>query len=447
MNRFALTAFAVTAVMIAPPSYAQPAQSPAQTSVAAVPDDAEVASIVAAAAAHIEKNYVFKEKRSAIAAALKAAHQSGAYKSLARQELAARMSNDLFAASKDKHMYVKFDPEFSNALSKGAQVAPADGLFLKRARAANHGYVEQKILSGNIRYVKLSLFMWAPNETPAVIDAAARFMADGNAVILDLRGNGGGHVEAVRRLTSYFMKPEPAPLVTFFDGISGTSETSRVIVKLPGRRLTGKPLFVLIDGGVGSAGEEFATHVAAFKFGTLIGEKTAGAANNNNEFALPHGFVVSVSTGRPVHSVTGGNWEGVGVAPDIEPVSAKALDRANLDALAAVAKLGDGAAVAEAKWAMAEVEARMTPVALSAEAAMTYAGTYGERKIWIEGAELMFQRAGRPASALIPLTADLFALAARSDVRLRFRRKDGKIVGFDALGLDGSSNFVERTGN
>ena len=71
--------------------------------------------------------------------------------------------------------------------------------------------------------------------------------------------------------------------------------------------------------------EEFADHVSAFKFGTLVGETTGGGGFRNTFVPLPGGLVMSVSIGRAVHMVTGKDWEGAGVSPDVNVPPAEAL--------------------------------------------------------------------------------------------------------------------------
>src|SRR5260221_8428169 len=122
--------------------------------------------------------------------------------------------------------------------------------------------------------------MWVPAETARVIDDACRFLGDANAIILDVRGNGGGDARAVQYLVSHFISG-PRLLTRFDDALTQETSETRVLPHVAGGRLLGKPLFVLVDDGTASAAEEFAYHVAQFKLGTLVGAVTAGAANTN----------------------------------------------------------------------------------------------------------------------------------------------------------------------
>ncbi|WP_204321911.1 S41 family peptidase, partial [Streptococcus pneumoniae] len=105
----------------------------------------------------------------------------------------------------------------------------------------------------------------------------------------------GGSPDAVRRIASYFVAPG-TPLVTFhMRNAAPTTSTSEAV---PGGRMQ-VPLYVLTSNRAASAAEEFVSHVARLGFGTLVGETTAGAAYRNEHYAVPGGFVISVSVGYP----------------------------------------------------------------------------------------------------------------------------------------------------
>lgn len=390
-------------------------------------------------------HYVFPDKRPAIIAAVKAARDAGNYDVANPQEMAAKLTEDLAKASEDGHLYVNYNPAQFADLSRPAGRNEPSQFALNAGRESNDGYDEQKVLSGNVRYVRVSAFIWSEKTTPPIVDAAARFLANGDAIVIDLRGNGGGDAQAVQRLASYFFAGGTQELVRFHDGLSGRTEINRVLAKLPAPRLTGKPLYVLTDGGTASAAEEFAYHIQQFKLGTLVGQTTAGAANNNQLFPVAPFFVASVSVGRPEHPVSRTNWERVGIAPHVAMPSADALNQAHLMALKTLAARGTPAQRDGYNWDIAALEATLKPVQLSAQALDAYVGTYGVRRIWREGTRLKFQREQRPPSDLIAMGEDLFGLANAASVRLRFRRENGRVVGFDQVTKAGIVGTVERT--
>lgn len=384
--------------------------------------------LLAAVISELRTSYVFPDKTPGIVAKLEAAQRAGRYGGVSPAVLAKRLTEDLEAASGDGHLYVLHDPARYAALRREA-AAPeakgrenADDYWRQQAVRDHHGLSEMKVLPGNIRYLRITGFEWARDETGLAYDDAMRFLRDGDAIIIDLRGNGGGSHAAVRYLVSHFMD-EDRPLISFLKG-SAPPEQSRTLDHLPAGRIKGKPLYVLIDERVASAGEDFAYDVQAFKLGELIGRVTAGAAHNNRFAPVAPDFVFSVSEGRPVHAVTGTNWEGVGVRPDVDVPANEALEVAHARALERLAKTPGASptALAEYEWARIAIEARRRPVALPPQRMKALAGRYGTIAVtWRDGA-LWLQREGRSARKLSALTADgLFAFDDSEMLRARFK--------------------------
>ena len=94
------------------------------------------------------------------------------------------------------------------------------------------------VLDGNVRYLRIRSFHWQPDATGAAYDSAMRFLRDGDAVIVDLRGNGGGSTSAVRYAISHFMPASPERLMMTFQGDDGAPDQSRVLGHLPAGRVT-----------------------------------------------------------------------------------------------------------------------------------------------------------------------------------------------------------------
>jgi Peptidase family S41 len=393
--------------------------------------------------AQVEKLYVFPEKRKPIAEAIRAESAKMGFYDLAPNDLAIRLTQTLFAASNDKHLNVSFDPARSKSLTDKPD--PTDRAFFDaEALRQNQGYLQQEILPGNVRYVRIALFHWTGKSTERVIDAAAQFLSGGSAVIIDLRGNGGGHVRATQRLISYLMPPKSTPLMTYFDGIKGKSETISTIAKLPSARITGRPVYVLIDRGSFSAAEEFAYQIQQFKLGTLVGETTLGGANNNMFVPLPEGFIASVSYGRPTHPVSKSNWEGTGIAPDKAVPSPAARDFALSEALSALLQSRDPNVKAEAEWELPAVKARANPVLVSIEELRSLTGIYGEREIRLQGDKLTSYRAGLPPIELAPMGDGLFAPIGRGEARFKFVREAPDRVILEVQFRDGLRQATPR---
>lgn len=385
----------------------------------------------------LRENYVLKERRPALDAALAKGLASGRYKVGDPQELAKRINEDLDAVAHDKHLGLSFNPQVAAELKPGGQ-GDDDGeqaqFFRDLAHRNNHGVSELRVLPGNVRLLRYDGFMWTGPESQAAIDNAMAFLRGGDAIVIDLRTNGGGSPDAVRRLASYFV-PAGAKLVTFHMRDEKPT-VSNADAEVAGGRITGVPVYVLTSGRSASAAEEFASHVKGFGFGTLVGETTAGAGYRNDTVPIPGGFVLSVSVGRP-ELPDGSDWEAKGVPPKLAVAQDLALDRAQQEALTALADKAQGPRKTELEWAAALHGARIARAAPALPVA-AYAGRYGERSIVLEGAGLVFQRDGGPKSALVPLGGDLFALERDPRTRLRFVTANGNITGFVLERADGS---------
>lgn len=404
----------------------------------------EARSVVERAIDLISKNYVFPDSRAGIVAELRAKEAAGRYDVSDAGTLIERLDPDLTAAGNDKHLWIKFDPAHNAALRTPSSAGHADSFFAKQGRDHNQGYEDLRVLPGNVRYLNLSAFYWTGAATARTVGDSARFLSGGDAVIIDLRQNGGGSGEAVQALVSYFLPPDHRKLMTFQEGAAGAGHSTYVLGQLSGPRMVGKPLYVLISPATGSAGEEFAYHIAMFKIGTLVGSTTAGAANNDTLYPIDNDFVLSVSTGRPEHPVSHSNWQGQGVAPNVAVVPDKALDEAHLLALTGLAAQ-PGTDPNRYAWIIAGLAGKMTPPTIDPSTLDAYTGTYGIRSILVDKGSLLFQRGTNPPTSLTPIASDLFALGNTEHVRLRFRRSGDKIVGFDLISDNGQVIPVDRS--
>ncbi len=425
-TRVILSVVALACVAASPVHAQQAAPVAVARTEAATPLTADQrATGIAAILRTIEARYVFPERVSAIRSRLNEGLSSGRYDTSDPAVFAERVTLDLRESSRDGHMYLNNAPaQYAAALTSDVDVfdnPEMQAIWAAAARRANHGLSEMRILPGNVRYLRITQFHWVADRTGQAYDDAMRFLRDGDAVIIDLRGNGGGDHAAVRYLLSHFMKPDQLD-ITFLEA-GREPVQSRTLDHLPAGRLTGRPLYVLINRQVGSAAEAFAYDVQQFGLGTLVGATTAGAANNNEFVPIAPGFMLSVSYGRPVHPLSGTNWEGVGVSPDVAADPATALDTATALALTALLSRADADPVERAGWEWAEagIKSRLNPASVTVARLRALAGTYGGRVILFEGGGLVWRRPDGQKVKLAPMTTDgLFAPEGYDD-RLRLR--------------------------
>ena len=180
----------------------------------------------------------------------------------------------------------------------------------------------------------------------------------------DGEGFGGGHPGTIALLTTYLVGAEPVHLNDIHWREGGRLQQWWTLPYAPGRRYGDKPVYVLTSGFTFSAAEEFAYNLKQLKRATLVGEVTRGGAHpGNRRFPITVPIVVGLPTARSVNPLSGTNWEGVGVEPDIAVPRGDALRVAHAAALRDVlARLGDDRSrparelAREAHAALAELE-------------------------------------------------------------------------------------------
>ncbi|MFT5289680.1 MAG: C-terminal processing protease CtpA/Prc [Planctomycetota bacterium] len=276
-------------------------------------------------AERLEASYVFPEVAELCNQHLRSEFAAGAFKDITRQETFAQaLTTALQSISNDKHMRVTFEPE-------RVRVQEADPLEsqleqYREQRDRNFGFEQVKILEDNVGYVEMRAF--APIEYGRETAAAAMgFLANTNAIIFDLRRNGGGSPEMVQFICSYFFH-ERTHLNSLYFRESDTTTEYWTIPDVPGRPLPDIPLYVLTSEYTFSAAEEFTYNLSTRGRATLVGETTGGGANPGGQVSVGEGFLMFIPTGRAINPITGTNWEGVGVPPDIESKASQALDLA-----------------------------------------------------------------------------------------------------------------------
>jgi hypothetical protein len=394
----------------------------------------------------VRENYVVPEKRGPLDAVLARGIASGRYDGIAPGELAQRITDDMNGVAHDKHLNLRFDPRAAGPGPQGApqrRGPPDPAAFEAQARSNNYGVVELKVLPGNVRVKTNNGFVWTGAESAKALDQAMQFLMGGDAAIIDLRGNGGGSPDAVRHIASYFVPPNTL-LVTFhMRGDPPTTSSTGPNPPALGMWPKDKPVYVLTSGRTASAAEEFASHVAGFKFATLVGETTAGAGYRNEIVPIEGGFALSVSVGRPELPNGRGDWEAKGVPPEVSVPVDQALPKALSLAYARLGATAPPNRKIDFDWLSQAQGALASPVPL-ARPASAYAGRFGVRVISVEGERLVYRRDGGVSTNLLPIGPDLFALEVDPLQHVRFTVEGGNIIGFELMRSDGSSVMQPR---
>ena len=268
------------------------------------------------------------------------------------------------------------------------------------------------------------------------------FLSNADAVIIDLRANGGGSPEMVQLLCSYFLGLPSRHLNSFSYTDPEKLTQYWTYTYLPGKRLDQPDLYLLTSDSTFSAAEEFTYNLKNLKRATVIGETTGGGAHDNKFVALTDNFMMSLPFARAVNPITKTNWEEVGVQPDIKVAASQALATAQEMASRKLAeKEADPEFKAYYQWHHDAYNAILHPVTIGKEKMLSYVGAYGPLAISLEGASLFFQRGGQSKSLLTPVTEDVFALEGSANIRLKFLREEGRIVALE--GRRGPSGAAE----
>lgn len=395
-------------------------------------------TVVSQIAQAVEDRYFDVERGREIADVLRSEADAGLYDSLTDpRDLEVALTRRMKPL--DQHFNVSWrDPAAAPVAAAPAPRSLEPVPFEVGVARRGQGFLSVNILPGNVAVIDMQMFAdFDGAEDPArrQADAVLQMVSGADAVIFDLRDNGGGSPAMVGYLVSAFVAPG-ADVYNVFRGREGqASESPRERYASP---RVDVPVFVLTSGRTGSAAEAFSYTLQAARRATVVGERSAGAANPGGPVGTPSGFSVFVSSGSPVNPITGGNWEGTGVQPDIEASSEQALDVAWKAALMAQETRLTGPVAVEARWTLEALEA--PTVAINAAA---YVGDYNGSRIEALDGELLYRSGRRPAWRLQPLSADLFFNRDQPYRRVRFERDaEGRVVALETL--DGQTGAARR---
>lgn len=199
-------------------------------------------------------------------------------------------------------------------------------------RFVNSGFEKVERLRGNVGYVKFNFF-GSPREMARPLEGVMKFLANTDAMIVDLRDNGGGDPAGVQLFCSYFFGAKPVHLNSIYFREGNRTEEFWTLKSLPAPRYADRPVYVLVSKNTGSGAEECSYNLQQLKRATLIGENTWGGANPGGMVRLGDHFACFIPVGRAINPYTKTNWEGTGVTPHVKIDPLKALDVAHVSAV------------------------------------------------------------------------------------------------------------------
>jgi hypothetical protein len=404
-------------------------------------DEAVRQQVVEEVSALLVEKYIDLDKAKSIGKQLRAQLKKGAYDDLTSpMAYAEALDKDLRRFADDGHLHIWYAPEEAENVRALKDEESEEAKRIKQeeyeaARRRNFGIQKIELLPGNIGYMDLRQFM-NPQFGGEAVAAAMTLLANADAVIVDLRRNGGGEQTMVQFMISYFVKPE-TELNKF--------EQSRTLPYVPGKTMFDTPLFVLTGERTFSGAEDFSYAMKMLKRATIVGVQTRGGAHPIEYQDVCTDFVLMVPIGESVNPISGTAWEGVGVEPDVQVPEGDALTRAQVLALEELLeKTEDEAAQYAVKWALDGLRAKLEPVQLPISVLEGYEGVYGVRSITLNDSVLVYRRTDEVR--MIPLSESVFGFEGLDVVRATFARNDeGEITHLVMMYNDGTRFQYART--
>jgi hypothetical protein len=287
-------------------------------------DAATRARVIDGAIAQLNEFYVFPETAKKMGEAVKAKQKKGDYDSITDGDAFAKMLTDNFQeVSHDKHLRVDFSPAPMPDRHEGPPNADERARYRKDMERMNCGFDKVEILSGNVGYLKFNFFADPEVCGPTAV-AAMNFLANADAIIFDLRENGGGDPKMIAFLSTYLFS-EPTHLNDLWERKGDNTHQYWTLPYVPGKRLDGKPAYVLTSKQTFSGAEEFSYNLKNLKRAALIGETTGGGAHPVSGHRIDDHFMIGVPFARAINPISKTNWEGTGVEPDVKVSAADAL--------------------------------------------------------------------------------------------------------------------------
>lgn len=284
----------------------------------------------------LEEAYIFPDRAAAAGELLRSQLHAGRYGGPVDETLCLRINEDLLEVCADKHLRLIW-----HETNEGGEPPRSDEELVAELREMfrleNNGIRRVERLAGNIGVIEVTVIPEA-DAAGRAIAAAFELVQHTCGLILDLRAARGGALDGVAYFSSYFFADGDVHLSDIVEGPHGPTRQFWTSGYLPAPRYLDRPVFALVSSSTFSGGEALAYDLQAAGRATIVGEVTRGGAHPSTVVSLGDNVELRLPIARSVSPITGGDWEGVGVIPDVAVPAAEALDAARrslLDALIA----------------------------------------------------------------------------------------------------------------
>ncbi len=296
-------------------------------------DARERAVVIDSALKMLVRSYVLPDVAERAAREVRERVGRGEYEHIrSAKVLGDSLTEQLRAAAHDQHIGVRYWPAPPSVMRSTLTPEERRAANARGLARINHTFERVERFPGNIGYIAFTGFTDA-EAGAATVAAAMTFVANTDALIFDIRRNGGGTPEMVALLASYLVGPDPVHINTLHWREGDSTRHFWTRPNVPGKRYLAKPVYVLTSKRTFSAAEEFAYDLQSLRRATVVGDTTGGGAHPGMLIQFLRDYQIFIPMGRAINPVTKTNWEGTGVRPDIPVPAERALNVARLSAL------------------------------------------------------------------------------------------------------------------
>ncbi len=390
--------------------------------------------------------YVFPDVAKKMEEHLKNKLQNGDYERISNpRAFASELRRNLIKISHDRHFNVTYAPEPSPRLRR---LDPEEEKKRKERRIRqweydNYEFKKVERMDGNVGYLRFDGFVDVLYGGDTAV-AALQFLKHCEAVIIDLRYNGGGGADMIQLILSYFFE-ERTHINSWYIRREDRTDQSWTSTYVPGEKLLDTDLYILTSRRTFSAAEEFIYDLKNLKRATLVGQTTGGGGHTvtyerNDDLKIEF----KIPNSRAINPYSGDNWEAKGIQPDVECPAEDALEKAYIMALEKIHKKTgpEGNKKQWLAWLIEYIAVKSAPVDVAKEVLQSYVGSYGPVRILFENGRLWVIQPGRTnKELLLAMAEDTFIIEEDPDVRIKFEKNEqGEVIAGIGLFFDGTQN-------
>jgi len=388
------------------------------------------------------QNYIFPDTARRMNDFIRQQLKSGAYKRInSPNEFAKAITTDLYSVYKDLHLSVTYNPSLGTDFKRESYI-DAIAKKMQFEKQQNYGFTKAEILPGNVGYVALNRFFDINERSAETVKSVFSFLRNTDAMIIDLRYNGGGQDMMVKYICSYFFK-ERTHMNDMYE--RRTNQVYQYWTEPVNQSsiFSSMPVYILVNAQTYSGAEEFAYDMQSAHRAIIIGQTTGGAAHPNSPVNISNGFTGYIPYARSINPVTKTNWETKGVIPDIGTSSNNALDMARVrfyDDLISTSK--DSATIQSAIWMRKVLLSKLHPGLIMPQLLKKYAGNYSGSKVSFENGNIYFTPSDGYKDILITVSPTEFAF---NTWKFDFvKNKEGSITELIMTPLNGNTQILKR---